>query len=319
MPAFDFPLDKLRAYTGTNPLPSDFDAFWDRALAELDATPPRAELIPCREFQPNSAEFFSLYFQGVRGARIHAKYARPKQRATKSPAVLLFHGYSGASPDWGDLLRWTAEGYCVAALDCRGQGGLSEDTGGVRGNTLNGHIIRGLNDHEDNLLFRHIYLDTVQKARILRGFDEIDPDHLYAHGGSQGGALTLACAALDPGIRKAASVFPFLSDFQRVWDMDLAKDAYRELVDYLRRFDPRHERIMEMWTRLGYLSIHNLAPRIRGEVLLFTGLMDQICPPSTQFAAFNRMTCAKEMVLYPDFGHEHLPGHGDRTLAFFQA
>jgi cephalosporin-C deacetylase len=51
---------------------------------------------------------------------------------------------------------------------------------------------------------------------------------------------------------------------------------------------------------------------------MFTGLMDPICLPSTQFAAFNRIPGPKEVVLYPDFGHEVLPGQADRTFAFLR-
>ena len=47
-----------------------------------------------------------------------------------------------------------------------------------------------------------------------------------------------------------------------------------------------------------------------------TGLMDTICPPSTQFAAYNRIKSDKEMILYPDFGHEDLPGSTDRIFEF---
>ncbi|MFN2161951.1 MAG: acetylxylan esterase, partial [Candidatus Promineifilaceae bacterium] len=43
---------------------------------------------------------------------------------------------------------------------------------------------------------------------------------------------------------------------------------------------------------------------------------DEICPPSTQFAAYNKITAPKEMVLYPDFGHEDLPGFDDRVFQF---
>jgi cephalosporin-C deacetylase len=67
---------------------------------------------------------------------------------------------------------------------------------------------------------------------------------------------------------------------------------------------------------LGYIDLQHLANRIKAEVLMFTGLMDDICPPSTQFAAYNKMTCKKNMVLYPDFGHEGLPGAGDKTFEF---
>ena len=59
-----------------------------------------------------------------------------------------------------------------------------------------------------------------------------------------------------------------------------------------------------------------LAGRIRGEVLMATGMMDDICPPSTQFAAYNRIIAPKNLVIYPDFGHEGLPGFDDRVYQF---
>jgi cephalosporin-C deacetylase len=46
------------------------------------------------------------------------------------------------------------------------------------------------------------------------------------------------------------------------------------------------------------------------------GLMDTICPPSSQFAAYNKITATKSMTIYPDFGHEGLPGHSDRIFEF---
>jgi|GEM_PF-2913200 len=41
--------------------------------------------------------------------------------------------------------------WLMAAMDCRGQGGSSEDSGGVKGNTLCGHIIRGLANYEKTI------------------------------------------------------------------------------------------------------------------------------------------------------------------------
>jgi cephalosporin-C deacetylase len=46
------------------------------------------------------------------------------------------------------------------------------------------------------------------------------------------------------------------------------------------------------------------------------GLMDTICPPSTQFAAYNKIKSKKEMIIYPDFGHEGLPGVNDHVFQF---
>lgn len=315
MPIFEMPLQELETYAGRNPRPADMEDYWDSALTEMRAIDPQVELIPHPMNAP-IAECFDLYFTGVGGARIYAKYLRPRNAPEPHPAVLLFHGYTGNSGDWFDKLAWVARGFSVAALDCRGQGGRSEDVGGARGTTVRGHIIRGLDDAPEKLLFRQIYLDTAQLARIVMSMPEVDADRVGATGGSQGGGLTLACAALEPRIRRAAPIFPFLCDYLRVWEMDLATGAYEELRTFLRQFDPRHERKEEIFTRLGYIDIQHLAHRIRAEVLMGVGLMDTICPPSTQFAAYNKITSPKQLVIYPDYGHEGLPGMNDRVFEF---
>ncbi|SDU27096.1 cephalosporin-C deacetylase [Verrucomicrobium sp. GAS474] len=315
MPLVDLPLEKLHHYQGLSPRPGDFDAFWDRSLAEMKALDPKVDLVPAA-FQAPFADCHDLYFTGVGGSRIHAKLLRPKASAGLQPAVVQFHGYTGSCGDWQGKLALVAAGFTVAALDCRGQGGRSEDRGGVSGTTHNGHIIRGLDGAPEGLLFRQIFLDTAQLAGIVMGLPGVDATRVAAMGGSQGGALAIACAALEPRIRRLATVFPFLSDYRRVWEMDQAKDAYAELKTYFRNFDPLHEREDEIFMKLGYIDIQNLAPRIKAETVMSVGLMDSVCPPSTQFAAYNKITAPKSLRIYPDFGHEGLPGNDDAIFQF---
>ncbi len=315
MPLIDMPLEELMNYQGINPCPPDIDKYWEEALAEMKQVDPDVQLVPA-EFQVPFAECFHLYFTGVRGARIHAMYLRPVGAKEPHPAVLQFHGYSGNAGNWSDKLNYVAAGFSVAAMDCRGQGGKSEDAGGVKGNTLHGHIIRGLDGEPDDLLFRQIFLDAAQLAGIIMSMPEVDEVRVGAMGGSQGGALTLACGSLEPRIKKLAPAYPFLCDYKRVWEMDLAKDAYAELTQYFRRFDPLHKREEEIFRKLGYIDVQNLTKRIKGEVIMGVGLMDTICPPSTQFAAYNKITSPKKMMIYPDFGHEELPGFNDAVFSF---
>ncbi len=316
---FDFPIEQLRTYQGINPRPADFDAYWANGMQEMNALDPELELVPAA-FQAEGCECFDLYFTGVGGARIHTKLLRPKGVKTPHPAVLMFHGYTGNAGDWVDKLSYVAQGFTVAAMDCRGQGGSSEDAGRVSGNTLHGHIIRGLDDalrgHPEKLMFRQVFLDTAQLAKIVMAMPEVDPERVGALGGSQGGALTVACAALEPRIQKAAPMYPFLSDFKRVWSMDQGYLAYQELKEYFRFFDPTHENEERVFEMLGYIDIQNLAGRIEAEVLWATGLMDITCPPSSQFAAYNKITAKKTMVIYPDYDHEALPGFSDRAFQF---
>lgn len=316
---FDLPLEQLKTYLGKNPRPSNFDSFWDQGLAEMRSIDSKVELIKAK-FQSPNVECFHLFFTGVGGARVHAKLLRPANAPTPHPAVLLFHGYTGNAGDWVDKLSYVSAGFTVAALDCRGQAGLSEDNGTVTGNTLHGHIIRGLADalqgSPEKLLFRQIFLDTAQLAKIIIEMPDVDANRVGVMGGSQGGALTIACAALEPRIKFAAPLYPFLSDYIRVWEMDYAKDAYKELQEFFRHADPTHQKEADIFEKLGYIDIQFMAPRIRAQVHWGIGLMDTICPPSTQFAVYNKITSPKKMVIYPDFEHEILPGWHDQVFQF---
>lgn len=316
MPAtFDLPMEQLKTYQGRNPRPTDFDAFWDAGLAELKATDPALELIPAR-FTVPFADCYHMYFTGTGGARVHAKLIHPKGGGPVHPAVLRFHPYAESSGDWTGLLAYAARGFTIAALDTRGQGGRSEDSGKIVGNTLRGHMVRGLDDKPENMFLRNVFLDTARLAQLVMDMDEVDASRVGATGMSQGGALTLACAALEPRVSLVAPIAPFMCDYQRVWEMDLAVDGYAELQEYFRRFDPLHEREEEVFSRLGYVDVQHLTPRIKGTVMHCIGMMDTICPPSTQFAAYNKITSEKSMLVYPDFAHEMPPGLSDRIYNF---
>lgn len=316
MPLIDMPLEELKKYNGKSPCPKDIDEYWDEALAEMNSISHNATFEKC-DFSAKDIECYHLYFTGTKGARVHARFIKPTNIEGKIPAVLMFHGLSGHFSEWTSLMPMAYQGRCVAALDVRGQGGPSEDIGGVCGTTYTTPFTRGLDGDKHDLLMRDVFLDTALLAKIIMELDYVDADRVAATGGSQGGALTIACAALVPQIKKCAPIYPYLSDYKRVWEMDLAKGAYEGLSYYFRKFDPRHEREDEIFEKLGYIDIQNISKRIKAEVLMATGLMDTICPPSTQFAAYNKITSKKQVVIYPDYGHEGLLGHDSIVLEFF--
>lgn len=317
MPIVDMPLEKLKVYGGRNPRPEDFDEFWDKSLEEMRSVDPHA-VFTLSDFKSNIADVFDLTFTSVKNAKIHAIFARPKNIEGKVPAIIRFHGLSGFCGEYTSLLTYASQGYCMAALDCRGQGGHSEDVGGYV-NSFSSPFSRGLDGKPTDLLCRDMFLDAAMLARIIMGLDCVDGTRVGVMGGSQGGALSIACAALVPEIKLCAARYPYLSDYKRVWEMDLAKGAYEGLKYYFRSADPTHEREEEIFTKLGYIDIQHLAPRVRARVMMSTGLMDTTCPPSTQFAMYNKLTCDKSVVIYPDYGHETLKTDDDRVFKFMSA
>jgi cephalosporin-C deacetylase len=320
--SFDHDLATLRAYTGRTPRPAIFDAYWQEALDALAATPADADWRPVASPLPGIADCHELWFTGVGGARVHARVAFPAHAAGRCPAAVEFHGYARRTYDWAEglTLALAAAGVVHAGLDCRGQGGLSDDVGGVSGGTLKGHVLRGLNDaiagRPDRLLYRAHYLDALRLTQLVMAHPRVDAGRVATYGRSQGGALALVAAALAPQVARCAPTFPFLCDFRRAYEMDVANAGpYGEIAEWFRRFDPLHAQEAAVFDALGLIDVQNFACRVRADVTWSIGLMDTICPPSTQFAAYNRLTCPKSMLVYPDFGHEPFDHGDDRLLA----
>ncbi|MGX6592416.1 acetylxylan esterase [Cetobacterium ceti] len=305
MPSVDMSLDKLKNYTGINPKPSDFEEFWANSIEESNNTPLNYS------FKESSFTFpfgkaYDLTFKGIDGENIYAKALIPNNIEKPIGAIIEFHGYGGNSRDWSSKLPYVASGYAIFSMDCRDQMGYSGEENFRRGN-----IIRGIDKTPKDLYYRKTYLDGYRLSKILEELEYIDSKKICTLGLSQGGALAFAVGALNSNIHKIFSIYPFLSDFKRVWEMDLGEGPYEELKDYFRFKDPLHEKENEFFTTLGYIDIQNFASKINCEITMVTGLMDRICPPSTQFAAYNKIFSKKNMLVYPDFGHEDIFGLND--------
>ena len=304
----------LGSYMGKSPCPNDINEFWDKAVRELDAHNPNATLTKVWDL-PN-AECFDLFFEGIGGARVHASYARPKNTTAPCKTILMFHGYRANFREWNRLLFFVGQGFCVAALEVRGQSGLSDDNHTVSGFTQSGHIIRGAVEGDPNKLFyKNVFLDTATLCRIVAKFPEVDEKQIFSFGGSQGGALALVAASLEPSITKTLAYCPFLSDYKRSWELDGI--AYNEISTYFSFADPTHETEEAFFNTLSYIDIKNLVGRIKGQVKMATGLKDASCPPETQFAVYNHIVSKKDIILYPEHDHADFPGIFDAALKWF--
>ena len=314
---------ELRDYRGRDPRPADFDAFWQERMAEADAVALSWRVEPSDELpQQGACACYDLWFSGMGGARLYAKYLRPAA-ATCPPVLLQFHGYPGASRSWLEQASFPALGYALIALDNPGQGGRSQDVGGFLGTTVAGHLVAGAEGEPRDLYYVRLYQNVRILCRIvteLGARGELDLSHVYVNGASQGGGMGVACCALNPSlIARAAILYPFLSDFAMVSELDADEVAYEGLRYWSRWFDPDGTRAHELFGRLAYFDTKNFAPLVRCPVLFGTGLDDGVCPPQTQCATYNQLGGPHERLLYPGFGHEEIQDFDDAAVLFFGA
>lgn len=303
-------LENWENYQSSDLKPADFDEFWKKGKKEVEDLGVNYQLVQ-HEIYSSIAEGFDLYFEGVNGARIHAQLVRPKNIQKKMPVLFQFHGYHSNAGDWGDKIAYAAEGILTVTLNVRGQGGPSEDTTVSRGNSLKGHIIRGLKEGPDNLFFRQVYLDIYQLTRIVTHMPMVDTDNLYAYGASQGGALALISSYFEKRIQTVFTLYPFLSNFREAYRLDVEQSAYEELAYWFRFNDPQHKHEEYFFNTLDYIDLQFFVSDLKANVLWGIGLEDRVCHPKLQFGVYNKITTDKELLFFPEFGHEYIPDFSD--------
>lgn len=172
-------------YRGAMPRPSDFDLFWKDRMAEADAIELDYAIEAASVADSATCRFFDLWYTGMCGARLHAKYLKPVSEEPM-PLVLQFHGYPGASRSWFEQASFAGMGMALIALDCPGQGGPSEDIGGFEGTTVAGHIVAGIDGDPASLYYVRLHQDIRILCRIVRELEGIDLARVFVNGASQG-------------------------------------------------------------------------------------------------------------------------------------
>lgn len=297
MALYDKPLKELVVYDPPLTRQPDFDAFWQRTLKENARTPVNARFRAV-DYPTFGAQVYEATYEGWRGAHICGWYVQPAGDGP-FPALVQYHGYSGSKMDVYRYLMWTLQGYAVLAVDVRGQSGNSTDPACYTGGHVTGWMTLGIMDPEE-YYYRGVYMDCARALDAVASRPEVDAGRIGVMGMSQGGGLTLAVAALDERPVLAMSEMPYLCHYQRAIDMAM-RNPYLEIAAYLRIWPEREEQV---WRTLSYFDNLNLADRIRCPVLMDVGLQDDICPPSTVYAVYNKITSPKAMRVFPYHNHE---------------
>ena len=309
MPGTDMNLEWLKNYKGMGAAPEDFMDFWKRQLEVIQEEKPAMTLEPAEIRIPGARCYWAkLAWKGEGSTTLYAKLMIPDpvdgEAEARYPASLVFHDYPEASKSWFHLARYLALGMIVLAPDCRDQAGRSHGGFMGRGTGSYGPMFLGLEDEVTNMYLYQIYGDAIRWLHALKELPEVDSGNLHTYGSGQGAGLALACAFAMADIRSCGLQYPMLCDYRRVWEKDFIQSGYMGLHYYFRWHDPLHEHGEEIFHKLSYLDIQHMAPYVRANCIVSTGLGDLISPPSAQFAVVNRMTCQVRHLVYPKHGHE---------------
>ena len=274
----------------------DFESFWKESLTALGQVDPQFELIHSPEKSSPSLNVYEVKMRSFGGTRIRGWYEVPNKEGP-FPAALRLPGYGQSMRPVGIF-----KDIALLSLNPRGHGNSQEDIKAVPKN----YWIRGLDDKE-LYYYRGAYMDCVRGIDFICSREEINKKKIAVFGGSQGGGLSFATAALDQRVSLCAPVVPFLAN----WKKYFKTSDWPEMNEWI---ESKEERTWEKTLEtLSYFDSMNLATRIQCPVFMGVGLQDPVCPPATNFAALNHTKGQKKYQVYARANHSLGPNHQERV------
>jgi len=274
---------------------ADFESFWLDRIQDLAAVEPEFKVTPS-DLSSETLSVFLVEMRSYDNVRVRGWYSVPRSPGPH-PAILHVPGYTGTMEPVLDRMEVAS-----LALNPRGHGNSKDDVDpGDRE-----YMFLGFDpDHPENYIYVGAYLDCIRAVDFLASRPEIDATRIGVEGGSQGGGLSFATAALDPRIAYCAPDIPWLGDWIGYLNCAPASDGdYSELRETIPGLS--QDTIHRI---LSYVDTMNLADRIRCPVLMSVGLQDEVCPPRTAFGTYNKIRSKKAYRVYPFSGHEVPAGH----------
>ena len=290
--------------------PPDFDKFWADGLAQLAKIPVEAKLEPMPALSTAKADVYHVSFQNVglgssRTSRIYGMLAVPKGGAPdqKYPAMLRVPG-AGVRPYAGQV--WLAErGVITLEIGIHGipvnlPAFVYED---LRTGALSRYTTYNM-DERDSYYYRRVYLGCVRANDFLTSLPQYDGRSLAVTGGSQGGALAIVTAALDPRVKGLVASYPALSDMTGYLN--------NRAGGWFHGFRDKTNRTPAKIDAFAYYDTVNFARRLKVPGIYSWGFNDEVVPPTSSYAAYNVITAPKKLLLGLEMAHNNSPEQNDR-------
>jgi cephalosporin-C deacetylase-like acetyl esterase len=268
---------------------ADFSKFWKKRKQELAGVAPEFKITKNNR-STDRVDVYLVEMQSYGNVKVRGWYTVPRKPGPH-PAILSVPGYT--STMWPYVNRTNVATF---ALNPRGHGNSKDDID-PKGEE---YMFIGFDpERPEKYIYAGAYLDCLRAVDFLVSRPEIDASRIGAEGGSQGGGLSFATAALDTRIIFCAPDIPWLGDWVGYLETtEWAHDNYPKLLKV--HPDLTFAGINRL---LSYFDTMNMAEWITCPVLMSVGLQDDVCPPRTSFAPYNAVKSKKEYRVYPFAGH----------------
>ena len=289
-------------------LPNDFNTFWENAKQENVRIPMNAKLRLLPERCTEKVNVYEWNVQNYRlNSRVYGILCVPVKPG-KYPALLRVpgagvRGYAGAIVE-------AEKGMITLEIGIHGIPVTLEPS--VYASLSQGGLYRYQYqnwDNRDEVYYKRVYMGCVRAVDYLCSMKEFDGSNLLVQGGSQGGALAIVTAVLNPRVTGVVSFFPALSD--------LSGDEKGRAGGWPHLFRDSTDAVEIRKKKLevsSYYDVANFAKQLKVPVFFYLGYNDMVCPPTSTFSVYNVITSPKEIVIMEEAEHYAYPEHWSQAL-----
>ncbi|WP_373840672.1 acetylxylan esterase, partial [Bacteroides heparinolyticus] len=290
-----FSPEKIRPYTQ---IPADFGDFWNKNKAELAKVPLIYTKELVKEYCTDQMDCYLVKLQvNERGQAIYGYLFYPKHAKEASCPVVLCPPGAGIKTIKEPLRhKYYAEHGCIRfEIEIHGLNPKMptedfKDISNAFNGKENGYLNNGL-DNRDNYYMKRVYMACIRSIDLLVSLPEWDGRNVVVKGGSQGGALALVAAGLDPRVTACIANHPALSD--------MAGYMAGRAGGYPHFFRVAGMDTPDKLNTMAYYDVVNFARSIKVPTRMTWGYNDDVCPPTTSYAVYNVLQCPKEALITP--------------------
>ena len=275
-------------------LPEDFQAYWTETLKQARELPlnPLMTLLPERCTETDNV--YQVSFQVKPGAgRYYGILSIPKKEG-KYPALLRVPG-AGVRPYAGDT--YTAPGKVITLeVGIHGIPVTMEQSvyDALAGGALNNYWTFRY-DNRDAFYYNRVVVGALRAVDLICSLPQYNGKALGVTGSSQGGALSIITAALDPRVTFLAAVHPAFCDHEGYFEKRACGWPH-----YFYYYGDQDKNVRQT---VRYYDTSNFARFIKVPGWYSWGYNDEVCPPTSTYATYNIITAPKELHPYLETGH----------------
>lgn len=280
-------------------MPKDFEKFWNKTLSAAAKVPFDAKVTRMPQYDSEKSEVSLVELSvGPHGRKMFGWFSRPKDG---KPHPVIFYPPGAGTKKIVPENIYSDEGFICLKVEIHGISPLLSDEDYARKvRPLKNYNTLGIGNR-DSFYYRDVYAGCSRCVDWLTTLPDWDGRNVFVTGGSQGGALTVVTAALNPKVTAIACFYPALNDLTAF--LHQRAGGWPKYFGKYQGYASAVKDTVRVCGVLPYYDVTNFARLLKCNGFYSFGYSDDVCSPTSVWGMVNEVTAPKKVVITPSAAH----------------